>query len=318
MKHLAALLFICMTLEACTPGSDPELAFGTVERNSIELAFSTVEVITAIRVKEGERVSAGQVLIEQDSRSAFAQRAALQALVSQAEFKLAELQRGPRYELIDEARAMVERSRKKRHEAELELTRSSSLRQQQLLSEAELDRAKASYGVAKATLDADLARLASLEHGNTPESIEQARFALLEKKANLEKQGIAIEKLMLRAPVNGTIDQIIYEAGEQTPAGASAIVMLSEQPAYVRTYIPEPYRQQVTQGTRLIVHVDGIDKPLTGTVRTISSVAAFTPYYALSERDRSRLSYLAKIDIHDPLSASLTAGVPAQVELPAR
>jgi HlyD family secretion protein len=32
-------------------------------------------------------------------------------------------------------------------------------------------------------------------------------------------------------------------------------------------------------------------------VRWVSSEAAFTPYFALTERDRGRLSYVAKVDI---------------------
>ena len=42
--------------------------------------------------------------------------------------------------------------------------------------------------------------------------------------------------------------------------------------------------------------------------------AAFTPYFALTERDRGRLTYLAKIDIDDR-SERLPDGVPVEVEL---
>ncbi|MEJ2299842.1 MAG: hypothetical protein P8X94_15375 [Woeseiaceae bacterium] len=46
----------------------------------------------------------------------------------------------------------------------------------------------------------------------------------------------------------------------------------------------------------------------------MSSEAAFTPYYALTERDRGRLSYVAKIDITDA-GERLPDGVPVEVEL---
>ena len=41
--------------------------------------------------------------------------------------------------------------------------------------------------------------------------------------------------------------------------------------------------------------------------------AAFTPYFALTERDRGRLSYLAKIDITENRER-LPDGVPVEVE----
>ena len=55
-------------------------------------------------------------------------------------------------------------------------------------------------------------------------------------------------------------------------------------------------------------------EPLAGRVRWISSDAAFTPYYALTERDRSRLTYAAKVDITEEHSR-LPDGVPVEVEL---
>ena len=48
-------------------------------------------------------------------------------------------------------------------------------------------------------------------------------------------------------------------------------------------------------------------------MRWVSSYAAFTPYYALTERDRSRLSYVAKVDISEARER-LPDGIPVQVE----
>ncbi|GAG92015.1 unnamed protein product, partial [marine sediment metagenome] len=40
----------------------------------------------------------------------------------------------------------------------------------------------------------------------------------------------------------------------------------------------------------------------------------FTPYFALTEHDRSRLSYLAEVDVPD--ASSLPSGVPLEVDFP--
>jgi HlyD family secretion protein len=52
--------------------------------------------------------------------------------------------------------------------------------------------------------------------------------------------------------------------------------------------------------------------PVEGRVRWVASDPAFTPYFALTERDRGRLTYLAKVDIVDDL-ARLPDGVPVEV-----
>jgi len=67
-------------------------------------------------------------------------------------------------------------------------------------------------------------------------------------------------------------------------------------------------------GKPIEVRVDGVDKTFVGRVRWVSSDASFTPYFALTEHDRSRLSYLAEIDIPD--AADLPSGIPLQADFP--
>ena len=55
-------------------------------------------------------------------------------------------------------------------------------------------------------------------------------------------------------------------------------------------------------------------RPIDGQVRWVASEAAFTPYYALTERDRGHLTYIAKVDITEE-RARLPDGVPVEVEL---
>jgi HlyD family secretion protein len=64
------------------------------------------------------------------------------------------------------------------------------------------------------------------------------------------------------------------------------------------------------------VHVDGRDDALNGVVRFVSAEAAFTPYYALTQEDRSRLSYLAEIDLTDAAARDVPSGIPVQVSMP--
>ncbi len=68
-------------------------------------------------------------------------------------------------------------------------------------------------------------------------------------------------------------------------------------------------------GDELVVHIDGLEEPLTGQLRWIATEPAFTPYYALNQEERARLMYLAEVQLPDS-QAHLPNGVPAQVELP--
>ena len=90
--------------------------------------------------------------------------------------------------------------------------------------------------------------------------------------------------------------------------------MLSGEQPYARIYVPEQLRINVGPGVRGDIFVDGLDEPLRGTVRWVASEAAFTPYFALTERDRGRLTYEAKVDIVTERQR-LPDGVPVEVEL---
>jgi HlyD family secretion protein len=92
-------------------------------------------------------------------------------------------------------------------------------------------------------------------------------------------------------------------------------VMLADGTPYARVSGPEPLRTQFLPGTRTRVRVDGRDGDLSGVVRFVSAEAAFTPYYALTQEDRSRLSYLAEIDLEEGAAANVPTGMPVQVEL---
>jgi HlyD family secretion protein len=92
------------------------------------------------------------------------------------------------------------------------------------------------------------------------------------------------------------------------------IALLASERSFARVHIPEPLRTRLQPGSPARLHIDGHDSEYDGTVRWISSEAAFTPYYALTQQDRSRLSYLAEIEVE--AAVDLPVGIPVEVRFP--
>jgi len=113
------------------------------------------------------------------------------------------------------------------------------------------------------------------------------------------------------------IEALPFKLGERPPAGAAVVVMLAEGAPYARVYVPQPVRSQIKAGMAAQVHVDGFAEPFSGEVRFISADAAFTPYYALTQKDRSRLSYLTEVVLTEPRAAALPTGITVEVGFPA-
>jgi HlyD family secretion protein len=110
------------------------------------------------------------------------------------------------------------------------------------------------------------------------------------------------------------VDSLPLKPGNQPQVGKVVAVLLSGRP-YARVYIPEPVRVRTRPGDPARIHVDGIDPPFEGRVRAVEADAVFTPFYALTERDRKHLSYVAKVDFPDG-TRDLPAGLPVRVDLP--
>ena len=309
MKNLLSV-FALVIIAGCSDGQSPYRVVGELASDRIEITSESNEPITSIAVIEGESVQAGQVLIEQDQRRAAARLAEAEAALRQAQARLDELVRGPRKEQIDAARANVEGASQELEFRQAELDRTHEVHARGLASPDALDRAQAALDAAQASLKL---RLAQLEEFLTGEELAQAEQAVKAAAARRDTAEIALDRHTLRSPVNGIADARLFEPGERPNPGQPIMVVLDGRQAYARVYVPESIRVRVNAGTPAQVHVDGLDAPLSGRVRWVSSEAAFTPYYALTERDRSRLSYVAKVDILDQRER-LPDGVPVEVE----
>ncbi|MGJ8581642.1 MAG: hemolysin D, partial [Psychromonas sp.] len=81
-----------------------------------------------------------------------------------------------------------------------------------------------------------------------------------------------------------------------------------------RVYLPASALTKIKAGGAIKVYADGIKKPVEGKVRNIRSQPAYSPFYALNERDRSRLMYLTDIDLVN--ESDLPTGLAVEVHLP--
>lgn len=297
----------------CTAADETVVVVGELTSDRIELSAEFAEPIVEVTVSEGEAVVAGQVLVRQDDRRATARVAEATAQLGQAEARLDELVRGPRSEQISAARANVDGAEQDLEFRRVEFERAQQVHERKLASPETLDRARAALDAAEANLKLRRAQLQELLAGTTVEELAQAEHAVEVARARLDGVRVDLERLVLRAPVDGVFDSRLFEPGERPAPGQPVAIMLSGAQPYARVYIPERLVANVSQGANVAVHVDGLDAPLDGRVRWVSAEAAFTPYFALTERDRGRLSFVAKIDV-DLSGRRLPDGVPVNVD----
>ncbi len=304
-------LFLVPLLALVGCEEPPLQAYGQLESDRVEVVAESNEPIVEIASLEGDALAAGALILRQDTARLDIRIREGQANIARIEAQLEEQVNGPRIETIEATRASLLEAEIERDFRERELNRLTGLRERNLTSEESVDQARNLLESASARIEIVSARLAELEAGTRPEQIEQTRGLLSQAGAQLDSLKLDRERLHVAAPVDGVLDTLPFEVGERPRPGDVVAVLLTGEQPYARVYIPEPLRAGLRVGSTMRIAVDGIEQPLTGTIRRIAAEANFTPYFALTERDRGRLSFLAEVRMPD-LPERLPEGLPVQ------
>lgn len=309
LQRAAMLLLIWLT--ACQP--EPVGWYGVVERDVHTLTAPVSEQIVEVLVREGDSVTAGQTLLRLDNTLARARIAQREAELAESNALLAELEQGPRTENIARARAAVTGAEASVLDTEQRLQRIQTLLNSGAATAADLDQLIAARDLAAAQRQQARQQLLELENGTRDEQLRQARARVDAAQARLQMEQKALADLTLKSAHDGVINHLPWQTGDRIMQGQVLVSILIQDPAYVRVYLPADARAALTVGDSLRVLPDQLPA-VDATIRHIHSQPAYTPYYALNERDRARLMYLTELVL--PESAALPVGISVEVVQP--
>lgn len=313
MRRVLAIPLLALSAVPGCRDSRAPVVVGTLERHRIELRSERQEPVIEIYVREGDRVEAGDAVAELDRRRMTALLDQARATRDLAAARLAEVVRGARREEIDQARAQLEEAEAALIQQGPDLERANRLVAEGVQPQSVLDAAEATLTAAEARRDAARSALEQLLHGATIEELDQARAELERTRAEVSKLEIDVERMTVTAPRAGTVDALPFKVGDEPPVGAAIVVLLTDGAPFARVYIPAELRPDASVGRIVSVAVDGFAKSFEGRVRLVSSEAAFTPYFALTERDRGHFTYVAEIDLIEDAARDLPTGLPVEV-----
>ena len=146
------------------------------------------------------------------------------------------------------------------------------------------------------------------------QDIEQASWQVAQLQAREEQLQWQLQQSSTYAGRDGVIDDVLRYRGERVQPGSTLMTLAVSDSAYARVYLPASVIAHWQVGQQLNIWLQGRETALSGTVRYISTEAAFTPHFALHQQERSRLVYLTEISLTD--SKDLISGTPVRVELP--
>ncbi|WP_254430614.1 MULTISPECIES: HlyD family secretion protein [unclassified Ruegeria] len=301
-------------LDRCS-GSDTSVALGVLARDRVALTATASEIVVDLPIAEGAVVKVGDTLVQLDPTLQSAKLALAQAELEKARATFLKLQVGPREEEIAIAKAKVAGAVARLADAEAIYDRNARLVKKSVVTEAQVENDLAVRDSARAELASAQESLKELQNGTRPEDLAVAEANVRAAEASVSAQQTVLDNLTVIATRDGVLDSLPWNLGERVTSGSPVAVIVTGQAPYARVYVPEPHRVNLRPGETLEVRVDGLADPLDGVIRWISDNASFTPYYGLNQDDRTRLVYLAEIDL-PTASPDLPAGVPVQVPMP--
>ena len=290
MSWLCAIPFAASLFSACA-GPAP-LAVGYVEGEIVLLAPIEVAEVETVAVRRGDRVKAGDAVVELESSDAKIAVAQAEAALAQAEAQLADLRIGKRPEEIAVLEATLTSTQAQQKEAERVIGRLGGLLKRGIATQADYDQAETQLDVARAMVGQAEANLAVARLPARPETIKAAEHQVKQAKAALEEARWRLSKRTILAPAAGRIDDIIRNPGDLAGPSQPIISMLPDGAVKLKLYLPEESFSSISVGSELDVRCDGCRPDLTARVSYVSPDPEFTPPVIYSLETRQKLVYL--------------------------
>lgn len=302
------------------PAQDPNVIVlhGNVDLRQVSLAFNASERIARLDVDEGQRVRAGQVLGELDTRTLALRLEQARAQAEAQQQVLRRLQAGSRPEEVAQARAnttavQADADLARRQLARLQATARASAGR--AVSGQDLDSATARARAAAAQLDSARKAEQLVRTGARAEDVAQAQAQLKAARADIALMERQLAEARLTAPVDATVRARLMEPGDMASPQRPVYTLAIADPKWVRAWIGETDLGRVKPGMAAAIAIDSLPgQPLPGKIGFIGSVAEFTPKTVQTEELRTALVYEVRV-LADDRADRLRMGMPATVRI---
>ena len=292
---------------------------GRIEATQIDVAAKIAGRIREISVKEGDLVTAGQVLARMDTDVLQAQRREAEsqlkeALVAVETAKLVVAQR--------EAEKLAAQSVAEQRAAELDaaekrFVRTEPLEKERAVTPQQVDDDRARVHAGRAAVSAAKAQVAASDAniGTARSQVLRAMAAVDGARASIQRIQSDIDDSELKSPKGGRVQYKVAEAGEVVAAGGRVLNLVDLSDVYMTFYLPTATAGRIPQGADVHLVLDAFSQYVLPAKATfVADVAQFTPKTVETQEERLKLTFRIKAHI-DPevlqkYAAQVKTGLP--------
>lgn len=265
---------------SCSDRSGEWDACGQIDATKVTVSAESGGKITALDIKEGDRVSAGQIIGAVDSVQIFLQKEELQSR-----------KEGAATRMVDADLQLLSQENRLEN-MEKDLARFRSLLSRDAGTQKQVDDAESEIKVLRSQI---AAQRKSYEDGNKGIRSEMLTYDI--QIAELEDK---LEKCRITVPMDGVVLTKYAEAGETATVGQPLFEMADMDNVFVRAYFSADQLTGIKTGDKVKVVPDTWSSPsreYDGTVTWISDEAEFTPKNIQTKNERADLVYAVKVSV---------------------
>ena len=275
---------------------------GRIEAVEIDVATKTAGRLKDILVREGDLVSAGQVVATMDTEVLEAQKRQAEAQLNQAAsaVETARSQLSQRESEKAAAQAVVEQREAELGVARKRATRSSTLSYEGASSQQEADDDNARVQSAGAAVSAARAQLAAAEAAiaTARSGIAGAQSAVEAARATVERIQADIKDSALKSPREGRVQYRVAQPGEVLGAGGRVLNLVDLSDVYMTFFLPTAAAGRVAIGTEVRLVLDAAPQyVIPANVSFVANVAQFTPKTVETASEREKLMFRIRAQI---------------------
>lgn len=253
---------------------------GRIEAEPIDIASKYAGRVQELRVDEGDRVEAGQVLAVLESTET-------EEMLREAEADLRRLTLQ-----LSETRAMLSSRQSELALAQIEYDRAAELRRSQNVSQSVLDQRRVAREAAQSSVDA-----AEAATGQIEAAIEGAEARVARTRAMLAE-------LSLRAPRAGRVQYKLVQTGTVVAAGQRVYTLVDVTDVHMTIFLPTADAGRLAIGSEARIVLDAApDYRIPASVSFVASEAQFTPKFVETQDERNKLMFRVKLQLPRDLLA---------------
>ncbi|MEG2804771.1 efflux RND transporter periplasmic adaptor subunit [Stenotrophomonas sp.] len=233
---------------------------GMADADTVNVAAKITARLAELKVREGDRVTAGQVLFVLDSPEVAAKEEQAQGALEAARAVADKADEGARSEDIRAAQANW-----KRAEAGATLADATYQRVQNLFNEGVMTRQKRDEALAQARSSRELSNAARAQYdqalaGARDQDKRAAKGQVRQAQGAVAEVDAARGEVNGRAPLAGEINKRMADIGELVPAGYPVFTLVDINRMWVSVNLRESQMRGLKIGSRLRGHVPALDR----------------------------------------------------------